>query len=408
MFVPKLFQMIHGPPRCPGRQRTPMHSIGMLGGRTGLLSLVVAVVAIALMFPFKVYQLYVLLVDAPEPCPRPELADGLSQPSCFFSQNYYQARALFRQSAELAKADELHALPVDEDEGLFIDVAVFKGSAESLVLHISGTHGTEGYAGSAIQSAWLHTRRTAGAGSPTVIMVHALNPFGMANWRRWNEVGIDLNRNCMLTTQEWDEVLARDPDIVGYDSVVDKLANRKEAPTTTTRLALLFHLVKILATGQMGAMKRAGVAATYTKDKGIFYGGRSLAASHVALTAFLKTEQAHLLDSVRKLTVIDVHSGLGPLGKDTLLVDSTDSLTAAQGLFGGGSPPAYGFQNTNEMPLRVLSAHVFATPTASASQASARLPYSRGIYEAFSPVRQSFYSGVMSRGLEVLRQALAA
>ena len=66
-----------------------------------------------------------------------------------------------------------------------------------------------------MQSGWLNTRITSNkdeneAGSnphpppapsvsrPTVILVHALNPVGMAQMRRVNEANVDLNRNCLL------------------------------------------------------------------------------------------------------------------------------------------------------------------------------------------------------------------
>jgi hypothetical protein len=30
------------------------------------------------------------------------------------------------------------------------------------------------------------------------VLVHALNPFGFAMLRRWNEEGVDLNRNALF------------------------------------------------------------------------------------------------------------------------------------------------------------------------------------------------------------------
>ena len=70
------------------------------------------------------------------------------QTECFFRNSYRDARNLFLESARLAGA-ELTELPVSQN--LITDVAVFKGSNEKVLLHISGTHGTEGYAGSASQ-----------------------------------------------------------------------------------------------------------------------------------------------------------------------------------------------------------------------------------------------------------------
>jgi hypothetical protein len=46
---------------------------------------------------------------------------------------------------------------------------------------------------------------------PTIVFVHALNPFGFKHHRRVNEDNVDLNRN-FLTAEEWVEVKALDPN----------------------------------------------------------------------------------------------------------------------------------------------------------------------------------------------------
>lgn len=48
--------------------------------------------------------------------------------------------------------------PVPGDDLLVIDVAVLRGAGQGLLLHVSGTHGVEGFIGSAIQRAALADR----------------------------------------------------------------------------------------------------------------------------------------------------------------------------------------------------------------------------------------------------------
>ena len=117
-----------------------------------------------------------------------------------FRDNYNDAREQFITSSTTGKH---YALTVDTNET--IDVIVFKGRSNKLLLHISGTHGVEGFVGSAIQSHVLknYTHEPRG---PTVIFVHALNPFGMKYMRRANQNNVDLNRNALFTTQEWQHV----------------------------------------------------------------------------------------------------------------------------------------------------------------------------------------------------------
>lgn len=112
---------------------------------------------------------------------------------------YEKSRKNFRKFAEIANADILDKLYVDYAKNLTIDIAIFKGDPKYLILHISGTHGVEGFIGSEIQSELLDyfsigSRRE--RNNPTMIFVHGLNPYGMKHNRRVNENNVDLNRNA--------------------------------------------------------------------------------------------------------------------------------------------------------------------------------------------------------------------
>ena len=40
----------------------------------------------------------------------------------------------------------------------------------------------------------------------------------MANWRRWNENNVDLNRNALFTKESWKNVLNRDPSMKNFEN----------------------------------------------------------------------------------------------------------------------------------------------------------------------------------------------
>src|SRR5688500_5108840 len=63
---------------------------------------------------------------------------------------------------------------------------------------MSGCHGIEGYLGSSIQKRFLNRLNKEIAHSFNLIIVHALNPYGMAWYRRVNAKNIDLNRCFFL------------------------------------------------------------------------------------------------------------------------------------------------------------------------------------------------------------------
>ncbi|EQC36745.1 hypothetical protein SDRG_06181 [Saprolegnia diclina VS20] len=237
-----------------------------------------------------------------------------------FANDYYEARALFRARAAAADA-ELYTLPLPgANAELTIDVAVLRGAdPTALLVHLSGTHGVEGFAGSAIQAKLLGDASTSLTSGPTVVFVHAVNPFGFAKLRRVNEANVDLNRNY-LTPEAFAAKRASDPNAVGYTSLSPALNPRHAAHWADTSFlpALLTHALR----HGFESVKRAIVSGTYHEPQGIFFGGHELQASHRLLTAFF---QSHFTN-VSRIAMLDVHTGLGPRGYDTVQVTSP-SLT---------------------------------------------------------------------------------
>jgi len=292
---------------------------------------------------------------------------------CAFRYTYNEARELFLSSAREAKA-ELHALPVVPDEGLFTDVAILRGSKSRFVIHISGIHGSEGFSGSATQSALLmhfsnssSVRRakidSAAAlssngneeeeekeAAPTVVLVHVANPFGMANNRRVNENNIDVNRN-FLSNEDFAFVVARDPNYAGYKDL-NYLINPTSQPFGPSSLVLndLFGAAKtIYAALYHGIVnvKRALVAGNYYKQKGLGFGGLTRSASAQNLINLAQVTSLALSTS-KRLVVVDVHTGLGLPGTDTLVGEFGSSSAAATtaSTSEGGSEQLQAFERT--------------------------------------------------------------
>ena len=121
----------------------------------------------------------------------------------YYSADYFAARERFLAAcAQLGL--EHHALtvhaPSPRPEPLTIDVAIAGATKPSTAIVLSsGVHGVEGLFGSALQLAFLERLASwqppAGA---AVVLIHAVNPFGFAWLRRFNENNVDLNRNFLL------------------------------------------------------------------------------------------------------------------------------------------------------------------------------------------------------------------
>src|SRR5258706_438417 len=112
--------------------------------------------------------------------------------SSFFAPNYFAARDAFLALAR-ERGAQVASYPLDArgpaGQSLSIDTAYFgPREPQRLLAIVSGTHGVEGFAGSALQRQWLH------ASSPSLIpgdtgclLIHALNAYGFAHLRRANE-----------------------------------------------------------------------------------------------------------------------------------------------------------------------------------------------------------------------------
>eukprot|EP00928_Gymnodinium_smaydae_P055524 TRINITY_DN3903_c0_g1_i2.p1 TRINITY_DN3903_c0_g1~~TRINITY_DN3903_c0_g1_i2.p1 ORF type:complete len:436 (+),score=77.14 TRINITY_DN3903_c0_g1_i2:80-1309(+) len=240
-----------------------------------------------------------------------------------FSESYAEAREKFRKAAAVVKA-ELHALEVTADaSGKYImDIAVLRGRGKGLVVVSSGTHGVEGYAGSAVQVRIL--RQIQAMTTPlevTVVLVHAVNPYGMAHFRRWNENNVDLNRNALLPEQF--KKLAEQDSLHATYMRFDKLFNPSRPPGCFYRsVGVWIQMAMNLVAHGLRNIKTALVAATYRQSRGLFFGGQELQRSHQVLRDFMVKHFSDVKAS--SVSWIDVHTGLGPCGVDVLMGSSKD------------------------------------------------------------------------------------
>lgn len=171
---------------------------------------------------------------------------------CYFSDTYDDARSKFIDGAKTIGNAIITTLPVMKGYIKRVynsDVVLIKRNPKKYIIHISGTHGTEGYAGSAIQLALLqylsdNKQLLKDKALPSILFYHALNPFGFANNRRCNENNVDLNRN-FLTKEEFEVAMARDPNFAGYVDV-DSIINPTSKPFSSIVLNDLFSIYLIV------------------------------------------------------------------------------------------------------------------------------------------------------------------
>ena len=194
-----------------------------------------------------------------------------------------------------------------ESEALMTDT-VWVGSpdAEQVLVVLGGTHGVEGFVGSAVQTDLLRLLRSGHISLPAniaVLLVHALTPWGYAWLRRCDENGVDLNRNAV----DFAQALPKNAD---YETLRSALFLQDKA----ARAALFNDFER-----QHGriAFEKAISGGQYHDPEGPFYGGTKPAHGRVVCEELIK----HYHLQQRNLVVIDLHSGLGAFGYGEIICD---------------------------------------------------------------------------------------
>lgn len=112
---------------------------------------------------------------------------------------------------------------------------------------------------------------------------------------------------------------------------VDHLLNPQRKPTWfRDDLWYWIDVIKAAIFWGIERISKTTVEGQYFKKDGVFYGGKELAIEHDMLVQFLTQESMdndkfgiNLMDIAEKLTIIDVHTGLGKYSIDYLFVDKT-------------------------------------------------------------------------------------
>ncbi|MSP54094.1 MAG: DUF2817 domain-containing protein [Myxococcales bacterium] len=236
-----------------------------------------------------------------------------------FSKDYQQARDNFRTANAAAGRRTGSADLVD---GLTIDwtwAGPERTPQGNVIVFTSALHGVEGFGGSAVQLDLL----TRSLDVPTLI-VHVLNPWGMANYRRFNENNVDLNRNFLAPGVEYS---TNDPTYAALDGLLNP-----ESPPGGVEL-FWPNVAWVVARHGYQALKNAVVGGQHQNPKGIFFGGHRLERGPELLLAMLDEQ----LDDCARVVHVDLHSGLGAFGGRTVLLDGEADparLSRARAAFG--------------------------------------------------------------------------
>jgi hypothetical protein len=201
----------------------------------------------------------------------------------------------------------LEAQPLAAAPDLTIDWASAQsvGAPERLLVLLTGLHGIEGFVGAVILRLFVDEfLPRLEAASTGLLVIHAMNPWGMSHGRKVNAQNVDLNRNFLLAPQDFDPTFnpdyARLKPFIGPERPVDSPGR------AAARFAI--GLANALRAHGSAILQRASLLGQYRDLRGMYYGGTGLEQeSQLLLRLLRETVPAH-----SSVTLLDMHSGYGP------------------------------------------------------------------------------------------------
>lgn len=311
-----------------------------------------------------------------------------------------------------------------EGEALITDtVWLGQKDASRVLVLIGGTHGIEGFAGSAVQIDHLRLISEGVIVIPAntaVLMIHALTPWGYAWQRRCDADGVDLNRNIVDFSKPLPENKAYEllRETFYWPDAMERKRSLAEFERQHGRVAL----EKAISGGQ------------YSDPAGPFYGGKAPAHGRLVTEELMRKYNLH----GRDLAVIDLHTGLGSYGYGEIICDHdphSEGTFAARHWYGDSvASPALGTSSSvpktglldyawhaimNERSCYItLEFGTFSTDQlfeillrdhqlwAQQDNMQSRLEHSKVMRHHFCPDEQAWQEMVLFRARQVIAQGL--
>lgn len=260
---------------------------------------------------------------------QPEVEADYNYSEYFFDNYEAVRRNLKKRTEKLTESGikvEASEYAIDESDGLYIDNIYLPSTKEkkNLIVLTTGVHGMEGYIGSVMLDVFFEelypTLNTKDTG---ILVVANVNPYGMKNYRRYNENNVDLNRNFIIDWDNFDLSSNKDyPEVKEFLQPEGKIGN-----ALWHEASFYLNLAKEALTKGADKVSDALLTGQYEYPEGVYYGGKGDEAS----TAYLKDVFAKCLDGkYENIVHIDIHSGYGPRYNMVIFNSVYETMTEAE------------------------------------------------------------------------------
>ena len=231
--------------------------------------------------------------------------------SALFPRSYEESRARFRSNLDLIRRLWPNARLMNHrlagEEDLTIDWIQAESSErnEKLLLFTTGEHGIEGYVGSAMLELFLEEYLPRLEPKSTgLLLVHAINPWGMKHRRRTNGRNVDLNRTFVWDPSSLDKSF--NPDYGRLEPFLNP-----KGPVRSLFGSYISFLVQLLGNlARLGAqrLREATLLGQYRFPQGLFYGGESIPEETRVLVGLYRDH----MREYEQIVHLDMHTGYGP------------------------------------------------------------------------------------------------
>jgi hypothetical protein len=245
-------------------------------------------------------------------------------PDQLFCADYHADRAAFLADVEgfaqrTSRSLQLHQHIVDGERDLVVTAAELSGRRpERLYVLCTGIHGIEGFAGSAIARQLLRgSLDRLDPANTSLLIVHALNPHGLAHFQRVNGNNVDLNRNCEAHAEA-----LFGTDSSAFQAIAPLLAPQRLCRATFgSRMFFTLALLGVLRRHGAATLRQASLAGQYVEPHAVFFGGHRVEPE----IAFFQALFERLVQRHAEVLLTDLHTGYGARGEAYPLFGLADS-----------------------------------------------------------------------------------
>ncbi len=229
----------------------------------------------------------------------------------FFPRTYEASRQRFRDHLlairNIWPKAKLNAHHHDSGSDLTTDwiYAPAASGPRKLLIFTTGEHGIEGYVGAAMLEFFIQLYLPKINPTETgILLVHAINPWGMKSFRRTNQNNVDLNRNFVADKQDLDP--AFNPAYSVLENFLNPPAANQSTWWQTTKK--WGHLIKLLLKHGESHLRAATLLGQYQSPRGLYYGGTEIQAE----TQFMMDLYRQFIGQYDQVVHLDMHTGYGP------------------------------------------------------------------------------------------------